>query len=92
MKPVAVKAGECDGVAVSTTSASWLAVLVGIAALAFWAYCLFDFTQADEREIRTFTRPIWVVVLIFGSVLGGLLWLSVGRPQPPADRSRPGAK
>jgi hypothetical protein len=60
-------------------------LLVGVGAVAFWAYCLFDFTQADERETRTFTRPIWLVLLVLGSVVGGLLWVSVGRPQRPAD-------
>ena len=61
------------------TPTIWLPILVSVVALVFWAYCLFDFTQTDEREIRTFTKPVWIV--IFGSVVGGLLWLSVGRPQ-----------
>jgi hypothetical protein len=68
------------------TAVIWLPVLVLVAALVFWAYCLFDFTQTDELEMRTFTKPVWSVILVFGSVLGGLLWLSVGRPQRPGRR------
>ena len=68
------------------TPTIWLPILVSVVALVFWAYCLFDFTQTDEREIRTFTKPVWIVILIFGSVVGGLLWLSVGRP--PGRRTR----
>jgi hypothetical protein len=64
----------------------WLPLLVLVAALVFWGYCLLDFTQTDEREIRTFSKSIWLVILVFGSVLGGLLWLSVGRPQHPERR------
>ncbi len=59
----------------------WLPLLLGYAALIFWGYCLFDFTRTDGREIRTFSKPIWVAILVFGSVLGGLMWLYLGRPQ-----------
>jgi hypothetical protein len=65
----------------ATPVTTWLPLLVSLAVLVFWGYCLLDFTQADEREIRTFTRPVWLVILAFGSVLGGMLWLSVGRPE-----------
>jgi len=68
-----------------TTPTIWLQLLVLLAALVFWGYCLLDFTQTDEREIRAFTKPVWLVILVFGSVFGGLLWLSMGRPQ---DRGR----
>ncbi len=64
-----------------TTLTTWLPLLVGFAALAMWGYCLLDFTQTDEREIRTFSKPVWLVILVLGSVIGGLLWLAVGRPQ-----------
>jgi hypothetical protein len=68
------------------TAAIWLPLLVLVPALLFWAYCLLDFTQTDEREMRTFTKPFWLVILLFGSVVGGLLWISVGRPQRPQLR------
>ncbi|MEW1951915.1 PLDc N-terminal domain-containing protein [Terrabacter sp. NPDC080008] len=54
--------------------------------LAFWAYCLYDFARTDERDMRGFTRPVWLVVLVFGSVAGGLLWLLAGRPQHSTRR------
>jgi hypothetical protein len=54
--------------------------------LAFWAYCLVDFARTDERDMRGFTRPVWLAVLVIGSVAGGLLWLLAGRPQRPARR------
>ncbi|HEX8971823.1 PLDc N-terminal domain-containing protein [Oryzihumus sp.] len=58
-------------------------VVVGVVAVAFWGYCLWDFTHTDERDMRTFTRPVWVVVLVLGSTLGALLWFFAGRPLPP---------
>ncbi|MGN6524391.1 MAG: PLDc N-terminal domain-containing protein [Actinomycetes bacterium] len=54
--------------------------------LAFWAYCLFDLAGADERDVRGFTKPVWLVVVVVGSVVGGLLWLLVVRPQHPRPR------
>lgn len=63
------------------TTAVWLPVLVLVPALVFWGWCLVDFTQTDERDIRTFTRPAWLVILTLGSVVGGVLWCAVGRPQ-----------
>lgn len=67
-------------------SVTWLPLLVGYAALVFWGYCLFDFSRTGEAGIRTFTKPVWVVVLVLGSVVGGLLWLFLGRPQHPGSR------
>jgi uncharacterized membrane protein YsdA (DUF1294 family) len=71
---------------VTGSTAVWLPLLVTVAALSFWICCLVDFTQADEREMRTFTKPVWLVILIFGSVAGGLAWLLLGRPERPSLR------
>ena len=54
--------------------------------LAFWAYCLFDFARTDERDMRGFARPVWLAILVFGSVVGGVFWLMAGRPQHTARR------
>lgn len=59
----------------------WPPLLFGYAALLFWGYCLFDFTRTNEHEMRTFTKPMWLLLLVFGNVLGGLMWLFLGRPQ-----------
>jgi hypothetical protein len=59
----------------------WLPVLVSLAALAFWGYCLVDFSRTDEHAIRTLTRPAWIAVLVLGNAVGGVLWLVYGRPQ-----------
>ncbi|WP_285242252.1 PLDc N-terminal domain-containing protein [Pseudarthrobacter sp. fls2-241-R2A-127] len=61
----------------------WLAL---IPCVAIWAYSLVDFSQTDERDMRTFNRDTWLVLLVLGSVVGGLAWLIAGRPQPPGLR------
>jgi len=70
---------------VNTTVAALFQIAVLITALAFWGYCLVDFVQSDERLIRTFPKQVWLVLLVLGSVVGGVLWLIYGRPE---DRPR----
>jgi hypothetical protein len=67
-------------------SANSVAAVVALAVLGFWAYCLYDFARTDPRDIRTFSQPVWVLLLVLTSVFGGLLWLVYGRPQPPSRR------
>jgi hypothetical protein len=49
----------------NATATVWLPLLVVVPVLVFWGYCLLDFTQTDKSEIRTFTKPVWLVILIF---------------------------
>ncbi|WP_158274556.1 PLD nuclease N-terminal domain-containing protein [Cellulomonas sp. WB94] len=69
----------------ASSEASVLAgVVVVLPLVALWAYCLVDFTRTDEQRMRTFTKPMWMVVLVFFNVVGGVMWLQLGRPQRPA--------
>ena len=53
--------------------------LIALAAAGFWGYCLFDLTRTDEWEVRTFSKPAWVVLLVFTNLLGALMWFALGR-------------
>ena len=72
---------ELGGPVVTLTAA-----LVPLALLAVYAYCLADFGRTPEWEIRTFDKRTWIVLLLFGNVVGGLLWLRAGRPNHPQAR------
>ena len=62
-------------------SESWpLAVLAG--ALVFWAWCLWVVSRTDEAEMRTLSKPMWLVVVGFGSVMGAVFWWIAGRRHP----------
>ncbi|MFF2345022.1 hypothetical protein [Pseudarthrobacter sp. NPDC058119] len=62
--------------------------LVLLPCVAIWAYSLVDFSQTDERDMRIFSRDVWLVLIVLGSVVGGLAWLVAGRPRPPGLRRR----
>jgi hypothetical protein len=51
------------------------------AALAFWAFTLVDLMRSDARNVRGFRREVWLVLVIFGSVVGCLAWWAAGRPR-----------
>ena len=72
----------------TTGAAWWLPWLVLIPCVAIWGYSLVDFSQTDERDIRTFSGDTWLLLLVFGSVAGGVAWLVAGRPRRPDLRRR----
>lgn len=55
--------------------------LIALAGAGFWGYCLFDLARTSECEVRTFFRPVSVLLLVFTNILGALLWFVASRPQ-----------
>lgn len=43
--------------------------------------CLIDVAVAPDLEVRGLTKPWWVLLIVFGSVLGAAAWLVIGRPR-----------
>lgn len=79
---------------------SGMPLLVGLALLAFWLYCLFDAITTPDEEARNLPKLLWVVVILLLPFAGGLFWLLLGRPNggpaprgplPPPRPSRPEA-
>jgi hypothetical protein len=67
----------------------WLPALVLLPCLGIWIYSIVDFSRTNEGDMRTFSRDIWLVVLILGSVAGAIAWLLGGRPRRPESAGRP---
>lgn len=63
-----------------------VALIAPFVLLAFYAYCLADFSRTPEWEIRTYDKRTWIVLLVLGNVVGGLMWLRLGRPPGPHPR------
>lgn len=68
------------------TAGNVVSALVMLAAATFWASCLYDLARTEESDVRTYPRQVWLVLLVFLNVFGGLMWLYLGRPQPPTRR------
>jgi hypothetical protein len=71
--------------------AGWLVVLrllPALLAIGLVVYCLVECLQSPGRDVRTFRKPVWVVVILLVPVGGALAWLLAGRPHR-ARHSRP---
>ncbi|AWS40061.1 hypothetical protein DKM19_00680 [Streptosporangium sp. 'caverna'] len=67
---------------------SGMPLLVGLALIAFWLYCLFDVITTPDEESRNLPKLLWVIIVVLLIPVGGLFWLLLGRPTgPQAPRS-----
>ncbi|MBB5137740.1 hypothetical protein HNP84_007492 [Thermocatellispora tengchongensis] len=60
-------------------------VVLGLALLAFWLYCLFDVITTPDEETRNLPKILWVLVVVLLVGVGGVLWLLLGRPYAPRE-------
>lgn len=50
--------------------------------IAFWVYSIVDCALQPPTRHRGVSKPVWLLIVILLPVLGGLLWLIVGRGRP----------
>jgi len=60
--------------------------LVPLMVLALWGYCLYDFAHTDEAKMRTYSKQVWVLLLVFTNISGGMPRMVSGRPEHPQRR------
>lgn len=65
--------------------------IIGAAALAVGViiYSFFDCLRSDPRDIRGIKRGSWIAVILLLPVIGGILWLALGRPRYAPASSQP---
>ncbi len=59
-------------------------VIFGLVTVGFVVPCLVDVVVTPAGELRSLTKPAWVLAIVFLSVFGAVAWLAAGRP----DRRR----
>jgi len=59
-------------------------VLFGLVTIGFVVPCLIDVAVTPAWDMRSLTKPAWVLLVVFFSAFGAAAWLAVGRP----DRRR----
>ena len=47
--------------------------------MAFWIYSIIDCAMVPPTRHRGVSKPVWLLIVILLPVVGGLLWLIVGR-------------
>lgn len=55
-------------------------LIVGVViAVAFTLYALVDAAMTDHERARGVSKPVWIVLVVLLPVIGGLLWLTIGK-------------
>ncbi len=55
-------------------------VLFGLVTIGFVVPCLIDVAVTPAGELRSLTKPAWVLLIVFFSAFGATAWLAAGRP------------
>jgi hypothetical protein len=48
----------------------------------FWVYCLVTVILTREDELRNLAKGLWILLVLFFPLVGGIAWLVAGRPVP----------
>ena len=66
-------------------------LIIGVIALAVGViiYSLIDCARSDARDIRGLRRGPWLAIILLLPVIGGILWLTLGRPRYASPGSVP---
>lgn len=60
-------------------------LLIGLlVAAVFWVFTIVDCAAQPPTRHRGVSKPVWIVIVIVLPVLGGILWLAVGRVRKSA--------
>jgi hypothetical protein len=54
-------------------------LILALVAASFWVYTIVDCSVQPANRHRGVSKPIWILIVVLLPVLGGLLWLTVGR-------------
>lgn len=62
--------------------------LVFVAQMCLVVYCVLNILTTPEDQIRNLPKLLWLALVLFFPIVGGVAWLVAGRPQGPS-RSLP---
>ncbi|WEG09654.1 PLDc N-terminal domain-containing protein [Microbacterium horticulturae] len=54
-------------------------LILALAAVIFWVFSIVDAAVQPPARHRGVSKPVWLVLVIVFPVVGGVLWLAVGR-------------
>ncbi|OJV96378.1 MAG: hypothetical protein BGO47_04525 [Microbacterium sp. 67-17] len=59
-------------------------LILALVATAFWVYTIVDCAVQPPTRHRGVSKPLWIVIVLVLPVIGGLLWLVIGRARRTA--------
>ncbi len=64
-----------------------LLVLLGLVFFALWVWSLVDVIRVpDDDRFRAGNQLIWVIVIVFTQIIGTIIYIAIGRPEPSQRR------
>ena len=54
-------------------------LILALVAAAFWVFTIVDCALQPATRHRGVSKPVWVLIVVLLPVLGGILWLAIGR-------------
>lgn len=62
---------------------AFLTLAAGALYIGFWAYAVVDCIVTDPKRVRGVSKPVWLIVVILFSAIGGILWFTIGKDRSP---------
>ncbi|WP_026555968.1 PLD nuclease N-terminal domain-containing protein [Arthrobacter sp. 35W] len=63
-----------------------------IVILALYIYSIIDCLRSEPADVRSISKPLWMVVIVLLPVIGWVLWYFLGRPQYEEAASAPSSR
>ena len=63
-------------------------LILALVAAAFWVFTVVDCAVQPASRHRGVSKPTWILIVVLLPVLGGILWLIVGRVRASAAATR----
>lgn len=63
-------------------------LIVALVAAVFWVYTIVDCAVQPPSRHRGVSKPVWIVIVVLLPVLGGIMWLVLGRTRKSAVVTR----
>lgn len=64
-------------------------LLIGaVAAVFFTVYAVVDCAMTANERVRGIPKPLWIVVIMLMPVIGGILWLAIGKDRATGYTAR----
>jgi len=63
-------------------------LILALVAAVFWVFTIVDCAVQPPTRHRGVSKPVWILIVVLLPVLGGILWLVVGRMRKSAIAQR----